>query len=195
MYSNEMARNKMLVQKLENGEVAIVPTDTLFAMTCDAYNDKAVAQVFALKNRSVDKTVPIFVDSIEMVEKIAVINDTARSLIQKYWPGALTLVLLLKDDVNLPSMISKDNTIAVRMPNNQELLNSVSQLGNPIIGTSANLSGESNVLTVLEAKSKFPSLYVVEQELQSRENSASTIVSCINKKAIVLRQGVLKLDI
>src|SRR5438105_1617344 len=79
--------------KLRAGEVVAFPTDTLYALGAEALNDVAVARVYAIKNRLLTNPLPLFISDSSMAEAIAVLTIPATLLAQRFWPGALTLVV------------------------------------------------------------------------------------------------------
>jgi L-threonylcarbamoyladenylate synthase len=146
---------KIAIEILNKDGVIALNTDTLFALSCDATKEKAVAKVFALKHRSAEKSLPIFVSSIEQALECASLNEQHLKLAKAFWPGALTILAPLKPNSGIASNISDNNLIALRIPENQMILNIIQKLGAPITGTSANISGHPNIYTTQELKQTF----------------------------------------
>ncbi len=130
------------VDILKNGGIVIFPTDTAFGIGCRIDDESAVRKLFELRKRSKDKAVPILASSIQMVEDyVQPFDSDIRELMQKYWPGALTLVLACKVE-KLPSLVrGGGNTIGIRIPDHNSALRVIRAVGVPILGPSANFAG------------------------------------------------------
>ena len=87
---------------LKNGSIVVYPTDTLYALGADIYNDKAVKKIFKIKKRPFSNPLPVAVSSINEIDKIAFTNARIKRLAERFLPGSLTLVLRKKDtDLNM----------------------------------------------------------------------------------------------
>ena len=126
-----------IVSTLKSGELVVYPTDTLYGVGADPFNENAVKKVYIAKNRPFDMPLSIAVSNEKMMESIAVLNDNARKLIRKFLPGPLTILLTKKP--NLPDILtSGSNQIGVRIPDHPFALRLIDKFG-PITSTSANL--------------------------------------------------------
>lgn len=131
------------VKIIDSGGIVIYPTDTVFGIGCDPTIDNSVLRLYAIKNRPMEKSLPILACDVEEVSRIAIISPQARALIEYYWPGPLTIVLRLKENSGISEHVFKSNanSIALRIPNNQCILDLLGMTRNRmIVGTSANLS-------------------------------------------------------
>ena len=129
-----------IIENLKNGNVIVCPTDTVYGLIGDATNKKAVDKIFKIKERSVNKPLPIFVKDIKRAKKIAWIDKKQEEFLKKNWPGKTTVVLKRKKDKKIYGLAEK--TIALRIPDYQ-LINLILEKNNLIlIGTSANLSNQ-----------------------------------------------------
>ena len=125
------------------------PTDTIYGLGCDPYNKKSVEKIFRLKNRLMEKALPILTCDINHVEKIMILDVNGRKLADYFWPGPLTIIGNLKDN-NIPKIITAGKqTIGMRIPNNIETLNLLKYC-NFLVGTSANISNEKSCLYAKE---------------------------------------------
>ena len=123
------------------------PTDTLYGLGADAFCDQAVSRVFDIKGRPSDMALPILLGSAQDLQKVAInIPDMAWRLVERFWPGPLTLIL--EKSSRVPRILTggKDS-VAVRMPDHHVPLTLVRQLGSPITGTSANPGGGPDPIT------------------------------------------------
>src|SRR5258708_15996677 len=127
---------------LKNGGIVIFPTDTAFGIGCRIDDKDAVKKLFKIRRRPTTQATPVLVDSIEMArEYVESIPDDVLDLMNKYWPGALTIVLESRID-KTPSLVRGGGlTIGVRIPNNTTILEIIKKVGVPILGPSANFPG------------------------------------------------------
>lgn len=178
----------MAVHLLLQEEVLILPTDTLYGLVGLAYSSLAVEKIFSLKKRSFDKSLPVHYSSIELVRKDCEIADIELDFMQKYWPGSLTIVLKKKRGSKLKFC---GDSVAVRIPQSDVLLEIMQVLKQPLVVPSANISNQSNIFKFDELVALF-GLKGVEQDglLQQKP---STIISFLGGKMEVLRRGALVL--
>jgi L-threonylcarbamoyladenylate synthase len=187
---------KIAIEILNKDGVIALNTDTLFALSCDATNTKAVSKVFTLKQRSAEKSLPIFVSSIAQALECATLNEQHLKLARAFWPGPLTILAPIKPNSGIASNISDNNLIALRIPENQMILNIIQQLDKPITGTSANISGHSNIYTVQELTQTFgKDLYIdlcQDIDIKQKTPQPSTIVH-INElgECEIIRPGAI----
>ncbi len=169
------------VNILKKGGVIIFPTDTVFGIGCQYNNQIALKRVRKIKGSN--QNFPILVASIEEAEKIVDLNEQAKVLVQKYWPGGLTLVCKTKDG----------DKIGVRMPDSSRTLELIEKLGAPIIGTSANFHGDSAPKTFEDLNSILTKKvdFVLSGKCQRKKES--TVIDTTVRPNIILRQGAVKL--
>jgi L-threonylcarbamoyladenylate synthase len=125
---------------LRRGGVVSFPTDTLYALGADALNDAAVARVFAIKARPLSNPLPLFVSDAAMAGQLAVLTPPAVRLVERFWPGALTVVIEKRDDFESLALAG-GATVALRAPDHPVALDLIRRLQRPLTATSANLSG------------------------------------------------------
>ena len=130
---------KKLSEAFKSGKVAIFPTDTVYGLGC-ILEEKAVKKIFKLKNRRPDKPLPLLVAAFDEALSLAHFSPAAKTAAAKFWPGATTLVLFAKK--RLPPWVCREGKVALRIPDHPFLRKAIRRTGQPIIGTSANLSGE-----------------------------------------------------
>jgi L-threonylcarbamoyladenylate synthase len=177
--------------------VYLYPTDTVFGLGVDATDERAVRELKELKGRPEGKPISIIVSSLEMLEEYAEISPLARKLIERYWPGKLTLVLKVKRGVVLPYAITGDtDTVGVRMPDNEIALGLVRKIGKPLTTTSANVAGEPTLSTVPEILAQFGEkvTHIVHEEGWPKtlpESLPSTVIDATGGELLVLREGAI----
>jgi L-threonylcarbamoyladenylate synthase len=180
---------------LREGEVIAFPTDTVYGVGANAFERFAVRQIFTLKKRPVDKALPVFIAQIDDLNLVARhIPDRAWLFLQKFWPGALTVVLpknpQLPDDVT-----AGQDTVAIRIPNYPLCLELVIRVGRPLAVTSANLSGRPTPDTAQGVAEQLgEALPLVLDGGPSPVPQPSTIVDLSVSPPRLLRRGPLTLS-
>ncbi|MGB2625200.1 MAG: L-threonylcarbamoyladenylate synthase [Candidatus Acidiferrum sp.] len=126
---------------LNRGSVVAIPTDTLYALAADPVNLSAVDEIFRVKGRSESKALPILINSLELAAILARdLPDNFFRLAERFWPGPLTIVV--DASTRLPLKVTGNTRrIALRWPSNSIVSRLIGELGVPLTGTSANVSG------------------------------------------------------
>ncbi len=143
---------------IKSGGVVIFPTDTVYGFIARADSKKAVEKIFKIKKRLKTKPLAVFVKDIKMVKDLAEVSRGQIKIIKKYWPGKYTFVLKSKIKNKL---ITKNNTIAVRIPDYKYLNILLKKLNKPLVQTSVNISGQSNLSKISDIIKKFNNLDVL----------------------------------
>lgn len=139
---------------IRNGGVVAFPTETVYGLGASVWNEAAIGEVFRLKGRPPDNPLIVHVATFPQLRQLALeIPAPARLLIQKFWPGPLTLVF--RKRVAVPGSVSGGlDTLAVRMPRHPMALELI-QLAGPLVGPSANLSGRPSPTTAAHVRQDF----------------------------------------
>lgn len=178
-----------LISVLNNGLLAILPSDTVYGIFADATNINAVKRVDEAKHSN--KPHLILVSSFKMLEEYTLeINDLQRKIIDKYWPNTLT-ILFKKNDKISDELTKGSEYIGIRIPNNKFLLELINEIGKPLISTSANITNKDVItdVSLIEEELKNKVSYIYDG---GRINDvASTIIKVEDNKIIFLREGVL----
>jgi len=177
---------RVAAQVMALGGVVAYPTETSYALGCNALDAKAVARVYAIKGRDKSKPLPVIMADARMVGKFTVSTPAQQRLVEKFMPGPLTIAA--KKKVAMPAS-GDAKTVAFRIPAIAFAKKASALLGAPIVSTSANLSGESAVYgisQIVEMFAKKVDLIVDAGDLS--QVPASTIV-CLLGTPKILRQG------
>ena len=179
------------VDALRKGGVVAVPTDTLYGLAASVFDEPAVRRVYRLKGRPHGASLPVLIDSLERVDQCAVdVPDTAWTLMDEFWPGALTIVLRRAPDI--PAVVSGGlDTIALRVPDHTIPRTLVKELDAPITGTSANRTGEDGVTTAQAVRREFGGEIELVFEGQPGTGLPSTVLELTGPEPSVLRVGAL----
>ena len=192
-YVNDLVL-KEIVNVLDKDGLIIFPTDTVYGIACNAFSDKALHNLFKAKNRSYDKPINVLVDSISKLNLVVDnINTLEKELINKYFPGNLTIIFNKKDNVS-DILTANKKTIGVRIPDNEIALKILSSYPHPLAVTSANISGSNTSTQIKELIDDFKDKVDIIIDGGKLNNIPSTIVRVDNNKIIVLREGSLKID-
>jgi L-threonylcarbamoyladenylate synthase len=182
------------VKILQNGGVIAFPTDTVYGLGADAFNATAVERIYKIKNRHKHRQLPLLIAAAERLTNLAdPIPEIAWFLSRRFWPGGLTLVLPKAD--SLPAYLAPGPTIAVRVPDHPVCLALIQRLGNSIIGTSANISGQPAALTAEEVGQQLGGkIDFVINGGKCPGSKESTVVDVTHESPIILRQGIIPSD-
>ena len=182
---------QLVSRSLQNGEVIVMPTDTVYGLAALAEDESAVKKIFKIKNRP--KTMPliIFVQSLEEAKKIAKFNELDIILAKNFWPGPLTLILnkRKKKIYNGDKRLSK---IGIRIPRNKAMLSLLNNIKKPLATTSANLHKEKNERGIKNLKillSKDLKTAIFSNEKMTFKES--TLVATYANEVKILRHGQL----
>ncbi|MCS7214588.1 MAG: L-threonylcarbamoyladenylate synthase [Thermodesulfovibrio sp.] len=185
---------KEVLDILERGGIIIYPTETLYGIGVKYDNNELLQKVFEIKKRPEEKSFPLIIDlrHLDMVSES--IPASAKRLMDKYWPGPLTLLIPAKK--SLSKRITKENKVAVRMPGESFALRLIQKSQFPITATSANISG-------------YPASDCIEDVIKYFKNSdidllidggklpgvPSTIVDATVEPPKIIRKGAIEIDL
>lgn len=190
-----MTNIEQALKILKAGGVVVYPTDTAYGLAVDATNPAAVKKLYALKGRDFKKPIHVIVPSTDLLTvPYYSLSREVLKLINKFWPGPLTIVVPLKARGASWKMLSAGTkTIGIRYPNHETAQTLCEALGKPITTTSANISGLPSTYSIAEAKEQFakgklkPDFYLDGGKL--KRVKPSTIVSIVNNNVTILREG------
>ncbi len=164
-------------EKLRNGEVLGMPTDTFYGLAADPLNLRAVDRIYEIKSRSRHKPLSLLIGSIEHAEDLTKdLPEEFYGLAQKFWPGPLTLIV--KAGSRLPLKVTANTgNVAIRVPAAAIPVAVIRASGYPITATSANLSGGPECTTAEAVREQLRDrLPVIIDGGPSPRDTASTII-------------------
>lgn len=180
-----------IIDVLSKGEIAILPTDTVYGLTGDATSLKAIKLANDIKKREKPQPLLILVSNIDMLKKYTKnISDLELEVINKYWPNKLT-ILFEKNDLLSDELTASSPYVGVRMPNNKLLLDIMNKYNKPLLSTSANIHSKDVItkISLLENEMRDSVSYIYDAgELST---TASTLIKIENGKIKILREGEL----
>ncbi len=176
---------------VRSGGVVVLPTDTVYGIGCDAFDAAAVSAVRAAKGRGRDMPPPVLVPGPRTVDGLArEVPAYARALIDRFWPGALTVVVKAQSSLQW-DLGETNGTVAVRMPDDPVALALLTETG-PMAVTSANRTGMPPAPTVADAQEQLGDAVAVYLDGgPANGGPASTIVDCTGEAPVILRAGAV----
>lgn len=193
IFKVEEARINEILDILNRGGIIIYPTETLYGIGAKYNLTESLKKIYEIKKRPEEKTFPLIVNRDNIFKVVKFIPSIAQDLIEKYWPGPLTLLLPAKNE--LPEEIVKDGKVAVRMPGKSFALELIEASEFPIISTSANISGQKPASSFDEVIKYFKDspidLFIDGGKLLG---IPSTIVDTTVKPPKILRKGAIDLS-
>ena len=180
--------DERIVELLQQGGVGLLPTDTIYGLSCQALDRIAVEKTHKIKRRDKTKPFVILISKIEQLNDLGIIStDIAAAL--RYWPGSLTVISPAEKAPDWLHMGTK--TLAVRQPDHPGLRDLMDKVG-PLVSTSANLAGGQPAESVKQAKGYFGDKLDFYVDAGRLSGLPSTIIRKNNYKFEVLRQGAVK---
>ena len=180
-----------LVNVINDSGIAIVPTDTVYGIIGNALDESVIHKVYEVKKRDYSKPLILMVSSIDMLEKyVESINELEAKLIDKYWPGKLS-ILFKKNDSISDLVTSGSEYVGIRYPDSKDLIELMKKLDKPLISTSCNISSKEVITSIdmLDGDIRKYVSYIYDGGALS--NESSTIVKVINDKIEIIREGSL----
>ena len=179
----------LVVKSIKNGGVVIFPTDTVYGIGCNPYDENAIERIYRIKKRDGKKPLPVLGYSRQILEEIVEFDEIAYRITDKFWPGQLTIILPLKDD-RLKKLSAGEDTLAVRVPNNKCTLSILKEC-KLVIGTSANISGKKSFTNPQNLESEINDCDVFLNDGKIQSSGESTIIEINNENIKILRNGSL----
>ncbi|MBI4721402.1 MAG: threonylcarbamoyl-AMP synthase [Candidatus Stahlbacteria bacterium] len=175
---------------LKQGGIIGFPTDTVYGIGCDASKKQSISKIYELKNRTPSKPLILFIkDKTELNKYVEEISDVGERLIDKFWPGALTIIFKSKfNRVVAGPLTCRMDTVAIRIPNYEPILTILRNYAAPLATTSANLEETAAPKSDLELNIT-PDLVIPGKCGSGIE---STIVDISEDKFAILREGEIK---
>ena len=186
---------KEIINVLDNDGLIIFPTDTVYGIACNSFSDKGIYKLYKAKNRDFNNPIGVLTDSIDKIKLVtSSINKTEEKLINKYFPGNLTIVFNKNDNVS-SLLTSNKNTIGIRIPNNDIALQILKNYPYPLATTSVNISGKKEGNKIEDFINEFKDKVDIIIDGGKTLEKPSTIVRVEDNNIKILRQGNLKIDI
>ncbi len=184
------------VNILKKGGIVIFPTDTAFGIGCRMDDKDTVRRLFKIRRRPETQATSVLISSLKMAEAYLqpVPQEVIDRLIQPYWPGALTIILDCQNMKVSELIRGGTQTLGVRVPDHLITLTIIDAVGVPILGPSANFSGEKTPYRFEDLDPELVKLvdYVVPGKCTVHQ--ASTVIDATREPWKVLREGAVHLE-
>ncbi len=177
---------------IKRGEIVGVPTDTVYGLAADLYEEAALDRLYDLKGREEGKPIAILVASLEQGLLLGAMSDRALALAERYWPGAVTLVVPRLETAPVWLGDTRRRTVALRCPDHPVALALLEEVG-PLAVTSANRSDDDPVCTAEQAKEIFGDEVLTYLPGEGGGGAPSTLVDLTRPSEVVLREGPVRL--
>ncbi len=183
-----------IINAIQNNLLVCFPTETVYALACNALNNESIGKIYQIKKRSQNKPLSIFVSDICSLMRIAKLEKKYIGLVNHFSPGPITYILPLKNNNILPNEFFKDS-IGIRIPEHPIAISILNKLKVPIVATSINISGKKSVCKaddIPQSIKQHLSVVIEDDELVS--GIESTIIDLTEDKIKVLREGAILLQ-
>ncbi len=184
------------IKIITEGGIVIFPTDTAYGIGCRMDDEDAVRRLFALRRRPEVQATPVLVDGIRMAQSYLdpIPQDVREKLMDKYWPGALTIVLPCNEEKVTGLVRGGGGNLGVRMPNHALILEIIRGIGVPLLGPSANFPGAQTPYALEDLDRELTERvdFIVRGECSVKQ--ASTVIDCSVSPWRILREGAVKVE-
>lgn len=183
-----------IIRNFKDGKVGIFPTDTAFGMGCRIDNAPSIERIYKIRNRPEEKALLALVSSVEMAEQYVTIPNVVKvQLVEKYWPGGLTVILNCNQE-KIPSVVrANGSTLAVRWPDHNRICNIIESVGVPIVAPSANFSGGKTPLSLDEVDRNLLEAVDFTVSGMCTIKGVSTIIDATVTPWKIVREGVVQI--
>lgn len=173
---------------LKTGGVISYPTDTIYGIGCDIYNKKALEKIYLMKGRDKRKPMSFVCSDLSHISQFAKVSNSAYRIMKRCLPGPYTFILEASSEV--PKMLMpKRKTVGIRIPDNEITLSLVRELGNPLISTSANITGEDVISDPIEIDLYLGKFLDATIDGGILSGDASTIIDLTGNVPSLIREG------
>lgn len=181
-------------RSLTRGRLVVLPTDTVYGIAADAFDPDAVARLLEAKGRGREMPPPVLVSAATTVDALAVdLPDYARALIERFWPGPLTIVAHQQSSLRWDIGETR-GTVALRMPDHA-LTREILERTGPLAVSSANTTGEPAATTAQDAERMLGDrVAAIVDDGPTPGPTASTIVDVTTATPRILRHGLISVD-
>ncbi|MBQ7275935.1 MAG: threonylcarbamoyl-AMP synthase [Bacilli bacterium] len=182
-----------LLNKDINNKIIVFPTDTVYGVGCKIDDRESINKIYQMKARDYFKPFAILTPNKDLSDYV-ILNNKSKDIMDKYWPGALTIIFKKKKTIN-DFLTANLDTVGFRMPNSKIALTILERFG-LLATTSINISGEAPLNNIEDIEREFGEYidYLVVDKAET-SNVSSTVIDCSNECFKILRQGDIKISI
>ena len=180
------------VAAVKNGGLAVIPTETSYAVICDAFNTAAITKMRMAKKQVSDLALPVAAGSLETLRGVANFSVAANDLACAFLPGSLTILTVAQDSLSW-NLGQPGTALAVRVPHHEVALAVLGEIG-PTVMTGAQLAGEAAIQNVEQAQSALGKLVDVYIDGGQLTGEISTVIDATTDQIRLIRKGELTLE-
>lgn len=180
-----------IVEAVRSGELVVIPTDTSYAVICDAFHASAVTSLRIAKGQSGDVSLPIGAASLQTINGVARLSTLAIDVANEFWPGPLTLLTPAQDSLSW-NIGSRDNALAVRVPHHEIALQILGAIG-PVVMTGAQQASAKPVVSIEEAQASLGDAVAYYVDGGSLSGTTSSVLDATTDSLRLVREGALTL--
>jgi tRNA threonylcarbamoyl adenosine modification protein (Sua5/YciO/YrdC/YwlC family) len=177
-----------VVETLKQGGLIAYPTDTTYGLGCNIFNRRGIKNIYQIKQRDARKPFSFICSDLSDAANYAQVSNFAFKLMKRHLPGPYTFVLDATRIVP-DSLTTRQKTVGIRIPDDQIALAIVRELGHPLVTTSANLTGATPLHDPVEIEASMGRMLDLVIDGGIRFGDPSTVISLIDDKIEVLREG------
>jgi len=186
--------NDQVIKVLQQGGLVVMPTDTIYGICADALNSAAVERLYQVRKRTPTKPLIVLIADMGDLKHFQIVPTSAQSaFLEKNWPASLSVILPCLSE-QFAYLHRGTKTLAIRLPADEGLRSLIRQTG-PLVAPSANPEGLVPAKTVAEARAYFGDQVDFYQDGGLIEGRASTLVSVVDDKPVVLREGAVTITL
>ncbi|MCM2263805.1 MAG: L-threonylcarbamoyladenylate synthase [Desulfuromonadales bacterium] len=179
---------QQVCDRLKKGGVIAYPTDTTYGLGCDIFSRQGIRTIYQIKQRDARKPFSFICADLSDAARYAHVSNVAFKIMKRHLPGPYTFVLEATRIVP-DSLVTRQKTVGIRIPDDQIALAIVQELGHPLVTTSANLSGEEPLHDPHEIEQQLGKQLDLVIDGGIRLGDPSTVISLIDDRIEVLREG------
>lgn len=179
------------VKAVQSGGLVVIPTDTSYAVICDAFNSAAITKLRMAKKQNSDIPMPIAAGSIETIRGVANFSTMANDLASAFWPGPLTLLTIAQDSLSW-NIGQPGSALAVRVPNHELAQRVLAGIG-PSVMTGSQSFGQDAVQNLEQAQSALSDLVEIYLDGGALIPRISTVIDATTDQIRLIRKGELTL--
>jgi L-threonylcarbamoyladenylate synthase len=183
----------LALEILTGGELVAFPTDTVYGLGALAFDGLAVEEIYRVKGRDMEKALPVMIADVEQLDVVTMgVNQMARKLAMRFWPGPITLVV--PRHPSIPDVVSPFPTIGVRIPHHDAARDLLRMTG-PLAVTSANLSGLGAPSTARGVEAQLGTrIPLILDGGTTIGGTPSTVIDCTGTEPKLLREGPITME-
>ena len=179
----------IIIENIKKGGIVAIPTDTVIGFACNMFDQKAVEKIYKIKKRPTSQPLSIAVKNNKEINKyVSDISHIASKIIDKYFPGRVTIILE-KSDLVPNFVVSNTRYVGIRVPGDEYILKILNNLEFPIVLTSANIHGQRNFNNYIGLCNSFDDEIYFFDNKKDFVGVESTIVKCVGDDVEIIRKG------